>query len=33
LDSKLLDGWKPPESPAYEGAHGMRLQKPNTLSS
>jgi hypothetical protein len=33
LDSKLLDGWKPPESPAYKGAHGMRLQKPDTLSS
>jgi uncharacterized protein YcgI (DUF1989 family) len=25
LDPKLLDGWKPPESPAYKGAHGMRL--------
>ena len=21
-------GWKPPESPAYKGAHGMKLQKP-----
>ena len=25
LDPKLLDGWKSPESPAYKGAHGMRL--------
>ena len=29
LDSKLLDGWKPPQSPPYKGAHGMKLQKPN----
>jgi uncharacterized protein YcgI (DUF1989 family) len=29
LDPRLLDDWKPPESPPYKGAHGMRLQKPN----
>jgi uncharacterized protein YcgI (DUF1989 family) len=29
LDPALLDGWKPPESPAYKGAHGMRLVEPN----
>ena len=28
LDKRLLEGWKPPESPAYKGAHGMKLQKP-----
>ncbi len=28
LDPKRLDGWKPPQSPAYKGAHGMKLQKP-----
>ena len=28
LDPKLLDGWKPLQSPAYKGAHGMKLQKP-----
>ena len=28
LDPILLDGWKSPESPAYKGAHGMRLQEP-----
>jgi hypothetical protein len=28
LDPSLLDGWKSPESPAYKGAHGMRLQRP-----
>ena len=28
LDKALLDGWKEPESPAYKGAHGMKLQKP-----
>jgi uncharacterized protein len=28
LDPKLLDGWKPPQSPPYKGAHGMKLQKP-----
>ena len=22
LAAKLLDGWKPPEPPAYKGAHG-----------
>ncbi len=29
LDKGLLDGWKPPQSPPYKGAHGMRLQKPD----
>jgi uncharacterized protein YcgI (DUF1989 family) len=28
LDPILLDGWKPPESSAYKGSHGMRLQPP-----
>jgi uncharacterized protein YcgI (DUF1989 family) len=28
LDPALLDGWKPPQSPPYKGAHGMRLEKP-----
>jgi uncharacterized protein YcgI (DUF1989 family) len=28
LDPALLEGWESPESPAYKGAHGMRLQKP-----
>jgi uncharacterized protein YcgI (DUF1989 family) len=28
LEPALLAGWKSPESPAYRGAHGMRLQKP-----
>ena len=28
LDPNLLDTWKPPQSPAYKGAHGMRLQRP-----
>jgi uncharacterized protein YcgI (DUF1989 family) len=27
LDPALLEGWKPPGSPAYKGAHGMRLAK------
>ena len=25
LDPALLAKWKPPESPAYKGAHGLRL--------
>jgi hypothetical protein len=29
LDAALLDGWKSPETPAYKGAHGMRLAEPN----
>jgi uncharacterized protein YcgI (DUF1989 family) len=29
LDRKLLDGWTPPQSPLYKGAHGMKLQKPS----
>jgi uncharacterized protein YcgI (DUF1989 family) len=28
IDKALLKDWKPPESPAYKGAHGMKLQKP-----
>ena len=28
LDPALLEGWKRPESPAYKGGHGMRLQSP-----
>jgi hypothetical protein len=28
LDPILLEGWKPPQSPAYRGAHGMRLHRP-----
>jgi uncharacterized protein YcgI (DUF1989 family) len=28
LDSALLEGWKQAESPAYRGAHGMRLERP-----
>jgi hypothetical protein len=28
LDPALLEGWKSPESPAYRGAHGMRLHTP-----
>jgi uncharacterized protein YcgI (DUF1989 family) len=27
LDPALLKGWQPPASPAYNGVHGMRLQK------
>jgi len=26
--SKILGGWKPPQSPAYKGAHGMRVEPP-----
>jgi len=26
LDPRLLEGWKPPESPLYKGAHGLRLR-------
>jgi hypothetical protein len=26
LDPRLLEGWKPPESPPYKGAHGLRLR-------
>jgi uncharacterized protein len=29
LGPRLLDGWKPPEPPAYKGGHGMKLQKPD----
>jgi uncharacterized protein YcgI (DUF1989 family) len=28
LDPTVLQGWQPPQSPAYKGAHGMRLQNP-----
>jgi len=28
LDPALLEGWKPPQSPAYKGAHGMRVEPP-----
>jgi uncharacterized protein YcgI (DUF1989 family) len=24
-DDGLLDGWQPPQSPAYQGMHGLRL--------
>src|SRR5437762_5351291 len=29
LDPALLADWQPPERPAYAGAHGMRLEKPD----
>jgi uncharacterized protein YcgI (DUF1989 family) len=28
IDKSLLKEWKQPQSPAYKGAHGMKLQKP-----
>jgi hypothetical protein len=28
LDPALLKDWRPPASPAYKGAHGLRLKKP-----
>ena len=28
VDSRLLDGWKPPEVAVYGGAHGMRVERP-----
>jgi uncharacterized protein YcgI (DUF1989 family) len=27
LDPALLEGWQPPRSPAYSGAHGLRLER------
>jgi uncharacterized protein len=28
IDKAVLAGWKPPQSPAYKGAHGMKLTSP-----
>jgi hypothetical protein len=25
VDSRVLEGWKAPESPKYQGQHGMRM--------
>ena len=29
VEPALLEGWQPPQRAAYDGLHGLRLQKPD----